>query len=122
MENIQQIRTHIDSALANGESGKYGACRKDLKIIYDAIKKNPILLWEDAYVSQLGKTIILMIHLDLIDDEDQNIGLAHMAYIYITKGLLREQKMLPEPDTCELFRIIKDRIILLKSFDDFFCG
>jgi len=120
MEKIQQIKALIDSAISSGENGKYSACRKDLSQIYHTIKEKPFLLWEDAFISQLGKSIILMIHLDLIDDEDQNIGLAHLAYLYITKGFLREQNMQPEPDSCELFRILKDRIILLKSFDDFF--
>ena len=56
---------------------------------------------------------------DLIDDEEKSIGLVLLAYLYLSKGIQKEEQM-PEIDLCEMFRIRKDRVILLKSFDDFF--
>lgn len=118
--SIEQVRESITQAIENGQNGKVTACKKDLRLIYKSIKEEPFLLWEDSFVSQLGKAIIMMMHLDLIDDEEQNIGLAHLSYIYISQGIIREESMGESADTCELFRLRKDRIILLKSFDDFF--
>ncbi|WP_372645854.1 hypothetical protein, partial [Ancylomarina sp.] len=79
----------------------------------------PLLLWDSNHVSQLGKSLILMLHLDLIDDEEKSIGLVLLAYLFLSKGIQREEKM-PEVDLSEMFRIRKDRVILLKSFDDSF--
>lgn len=120
--NQQQKTIHerIDKALSMGEQGKYSNCRKELKTLYQDLKENPFVLWEDPYISHLGKAIILMIHMDLLDDEDQNIGLAHLSYLFISKGLLMEDRREPLPDEDERFRILHDRVLLLKSFDDFF--
>lgn len=118
--SAEQLRNQIMLAIENGQEGKIGASKKALNLIYSSLKENPFLLWDDVLISQLGKAIIMMIHWDLIEDEDENIGLAHLAYIFLSKGIEKEESMQPESDLCELFRIRKDRVILLKSFDDFF--
>ncbi|RXQ93880.1 hypothetical protein EO244_09885 [Ancylomarina salipaludis] len=116
---IEKLQNIVLQALEFGQNGKTKACNEHLRLIYSSLQANPLLLWESSQVSQLGKSIILMLHLDLIDDEEKNIGLTLLAYLFLSKGIQNEEKM-PETDICELFRIRKDRIILLKSFDDFF--
>jgi len=115
-EKLQDI---VLQALEFGQNGKTRACNEQLRQIYSSLQTNPLLLWESSQVSQLGKSLILMLHLDLIDDEEKGIGLALLAYLFLSKGIQKEEQM-PETDLCEMFRIRKDRIILLKSFDDFF--
>ena len=118
--SLEQMRAIISEAIDLGQNGKIRACKSALRQIYKSIKEDPFLLWNDTFVSQLGKSIIMMIHWDLIDDEEENIGLAHLAYLYISKGIEKEESLQSGSDTCELFRLRKDRIIVLKSFDDFF--
>jgi len=117
---VEQLRATISEAIELGQNGKIRAGKEALRFIYKEIKEDPFVLWNDAFVSQLGKSIIMMIHWDLIDEEEENIGLAHLAYLYISKAIEAEEKRSPEVDTCELFRLRKDRIIVMKSFDDFF--
>ncbi|WP_421919056.1 hypothetical protein [Marinifilum sp.] len=119
-ERIEEFRALVSSAIKSGQNGKIKACKSTLREIYAEIKSDPFLLWDDTYVSQVGKAIIMMIHWDLIEDEDENIGLAHLAYLFISKAIEKEESLKPESDKCELFRLRKDRIIIMKSFDDFF--
>ncbi|MBN2596315.1 hypothetical protein [Labilibaculum sp.] len=116
----EQLRKLILQAIEKGQNGKIRACNKDLNAIYLILKKDPFLLWDDTAISQLGKAIIMMLHFDLIDDEEQNIGLAHLSYLFITRGIEKEENLAPEEDPAELFRLRKDRIILMKSCDDSF--
>ncbi|MDQ1771436.1 hypothetical protein GQR60_10010 [Labilibaculum sp. A4] len=116
----EQLRKLILQAIEKGQNGKIRACNKDLNAIYLILKKDPFLLWDDTAISQLGKAIIMMLHFDLIDDEEQNIGLAHLSYLFITRGIEKEENLAPEEDPAELFRLRKDRVILMKSCDDSF--
>lgn len=116
---IEELQDIVLQALELGQNGKTRACNEQLRKIYSALKTEPFLLWESNQVSQLGKSLLLMLHLDLIDDEEKNIGLVLLAYLFLSKGIHNEEQM-SEVDLCEIFRIRKDRIILLKSFDDFF--
>ncbi|WP_372756114.1 hypothetical protein [Labilibaculum sp.] len=116
----EKFRKLILEAIENGQQGKVKACNENLRSIYKTLKNEPFILWEDVLISQLGKAIIMMLHFDLIDDEEQNIGLAHLSYLFITRGIEQEEKLAQELDTCELFRLRKDRVVLMKSFDDSF--
>ena len=115
----EEFQNIVLQALDLGQNGKTRACNEQLRTIYATLKTEPLILWESSQVSQLGKSLLLMLHLDLIDDEEKNIGLVLLAYLFLSKGIQNEEQM-PEIDFCEMFRIRKDRIILLKSFDDFF--
>jgi hypothetical protein len=115
----EEFQNIVLQALDLGQNGKTRARNEQLRAIYATIKADPLILWDSNQVSQLGKSLILMLHIDLIDSEEKNIGLVLLAYLLLSKGIQREEQT-PESDSYEIFRIRKDRIILLKSFDDFF--
>lgn len=115
----EEFQNIVLQAIELAQNGKTKACNQHLRNIYSTLKTNPLILWENSQISQLGKSLLLMLHLDLIDDEEKSIGLVLLAYLFLTKGIQNEEEM-PETDLCEIFRIRKDRIILLKTFDDFF--
>ena len=115
----EELENIVLKALEFGQNGKTRACNEQLRLIYSSLQENPLLLWDSSLISQLGKSLILMLHLDLVDDEEKSIGLVLLAYLFLSKGIQNEEHM-PEIDLCEMFRIRKDRVILLRSFDDFF--
>jgi len=118
--NVDQMKQLVSEAIEQGQNGKIKDSNKALRKIYQILKKDPFILWDDVMVSQLGKAIIMMLHWDLIEEEEKNIGLALLSYLFISKGIEREEKLHIEGNLCELFRLRKDRIILLKSSDDSF--
>ena len=115
----EELQNIVLQAIELGQTGKTKACNKELRKIYATLKTNPLILWESSHVSHLGKTLLLILHLDLIDDEEKSIGLVLLAYLFLTKGI-RNEEQVSETDLDEIFRIRKDRILLLRSFDDFF--
>tara|TARA_R110001583_G_scaffold8075_4_gene39452 strand:- start:53888 stop:54538 length:651 start_codon:yes stop_codon:yes gene_type:complete len=115
----EELQNIVLQALEFGQNGKTRACNELLRQIYSSLQTDPLLLWDNSHVSQLGKSLILMLHIDMIDDEEKSIGLVLLTYLFLSKGIQKEEQM-PETDLCEIFRIRKDRVILLKSFDDFF--
>ena len=115
----EEFQNIVLQALDLGQNGKTRARNEQLRAIYATIKTDPLILWDSNQVSQLGKSLILMLHIDMIDDEEKNIGLVLLAYLFLSRGIQKEEQM-TETDLCEMFRIRKDRVILLKSFDDFF--
>ncbi len=117
--NKQEFQETVLQALELGREGKIRACNEKLRIIYSTLKTDPLMLWEDDHISHLGKSLLLMLHFDLIDDEEKSIGLALLAYLFLSKGIQNEEQM-PERNLNELFRIRKDRVLLLNNFDDFF--
>ncbi|RUT80015.1 hypothetical protein [Ancylomarina longa] len=120
LTSVEQMKQLVTEAIDLGQNGKIRDSKIALRKIYQILKKDPFILWEDIMVSQLGKSIIMMIHWDLLEEEEENIGLALLSYLYISKGIKREENLNSEVDLCELFRLRKDRIILLKSCDDSF--
>jgi len=120
MSNIEKLKFKIRESLSLVSEGKQAKAKQNLKYIYAEIEKSPFILWDDEIISHIGKCIIIMIYLDIFDDEDINIKLAHLAFVYISKGIHSEESK--GEDTCqdEIFRMRKDRLIILKSFDDFF--
>jgi len=115
----EELQNIVLQALEFAQNGKTRARNEQLRLIYSSLQENPLLLWDSNQVSQLGKSLILILHIDMIDDEEKSIGLVLLAYLFLSKGIQKEEQM-PETDLCEMFRIRKDRVILLKSFDDFF--
>lgn len=120
MNNTENIKLKIRESLSLINNGKQAKAKQNLKYIYAEIEKSPFILWDDELISHLGKCIIIMIYLDLFDDEDANIKLAHLAFIYISKGIYMEETKTEDVSQEEIFRMRKDRVIILKSFDDFF--
>ncbi|MRT93365.1 hypothetical protein [Ancylomarina sp. 16SWW S1-10-2] len=115
----EELQNIVLQAIELGQTGKTKACNKELRKIYATLKTNPLILWESSHISHLGKSLLLILHLDLIDDEEKSIGLVLLAYLFLTKGI-RNEEQISETDLDEIFRIRKDRILLLRSFDDFF--
>ena len=115
----EELQNIVLQALEFAQNGKTRARNEQLRLIYSSLQENPLLLWDSSQVSQLGKSLILILHIDMIDNEEKSIGLVLLSYLFLSKGIQKEEQM-PETDLCEMFRIRKDRVILLKSFDDFF--
>jgi len=116
----EELSKLVDQSIDLAQKGKTKLCREILRTIYAELKKDTLIMWHEPSISKLGKAIIIMLHLDLIDNEEKDIGLVHLAYLYISKGIENEERLKEEANIDELLRMRKDRIILTHGFDDYF--
>lgn len=83
---------------------------------------SPWLLWNFKEIAELGRACFVMLHYDIFDDEDTEITIAHLSYLFISRGieieigLLKEEKGTPS----RFFDITRDRIMLLNEYTDSF--
>ncbi len=84
----------------------------------EAIEEQPLLLWNSERINDLALAALRILLLDSIEDEEQEIRWVQKTFAFITQSLLRARENVAEAS--ELFDILKNRVVLLHSHDDFF--
>ncbi len=92
--------------------------RQLLKKLVEAVNEQPLLLWEKPQITALSQAALRVLLLDIIEDEEEEISWVQKTYAFITQALLKARE---EGQSAEqLFAILKNRVVLLHSHDDFF--
>lgn len=84
----------------------------------EIVDKSPLLLWNNEEIDRLAKASVYVLICDVIEDEETEIKWALRSFAYITQSLVRARKQDASSET--LFDILKHRVMLLNSHDDFF--
>ncbi len=120
----EELKKEIATALEYSQKGKMAKAKDSLLKVYEIVKKEPALLWNDADVAKLGKIFIIMNHFDLFEDEDTNISIAHLAYFFLSRAFELEKSNIDTEGinnySGPLFEILKDRIMIFENCDDSF--
>ncbi|PVX51075.1 hypothetical protein C7377_1408 [Balneicella halophila] len=112
----KQLNSLIDDIL--NHSGRGGKINQLLQNLVEAVNDQPLLLWDSKKIEALSQVALRVLFLDCIDDEDEEIQWAHKTFAYITQALVSGREKGKEDS--ELFHILRSRVILLHSHDDFF--
>ncbi len=122
MENKALLKEFIHSAFESGAAGRVSKSKEKLGQVWSIIRDDPFILWDEKDVRELGKSLIIMHHFELFDEENINISIAHLAYMYLTRAieLIESQKQESDNEQEDFFEVFKDRIIVLSQFDDSF--
>lgn len=91
---------------------------KALDEMVKLVDDSPLVLWEHDDIERLAKASIYVLFCDVITNEDVEIRWALRTYAYITQALLKARERNDSPE--KLFEILKHRVMLLNSHDDFF--
>ncbi len=84
----------------------------------EAVEDQPLLLWDSERINDLALAALRVLLLDIIEDEEQEILWVQKTFAFITQSLLRAREQ--EFEDSKLFDILKNRVVLLHSHDDFF--
>lgn len=102
----------------DADRGSTGKMHKLLNEVVSITMNNPLILWNEDEVKNLSQIALRVLFFDAIEEEEQEIVWAHLTFAYITQALLKARD--EESTDEELFEILKNRLILLHSHDDFF--
>lgn len=112
----EQLGKLIDRVLT--QKSRDRGSKELLENLVEAVNDQPLLLWDSKKLSQLSSVALRVLLLDIITDEEEEIAWVHKTYAYITQALLNARAN--GADKASLFDILKNRVILLHSHDDFF--
>lgn len=116
MNKKEQLYYLLEEIL--NQTGRSGKTKQLLVELVEAVNDQPLLLWDDTKIESLSQAALRVLLLDCIEDEDTEIAWAHKVYAYTTQALLRARE--EGKSHSELFDILRSRVILLHSHDDFF--
>lgn len=111
-KQLQELVNELLSQTGNGGS------KKLYEELVEAVNDCPLLLWDTEGIDTLSQAALRILLLDVIEEEDAEIQWAHKTYAFITQALLRGRAA--EAEVSVLFKILRNRVILLHSHDDFF--
>lgn len=102
----------------DADRGSTGKMYKLLNEVVEITMNSPLMLWNDDEIKNLSKIALRVLFFDAIEEEEKEIAWAHLTFAYITQALLKAREENATEDV--LFDILKNRLILLHSHDDFF--
>lgn len=120
MANAEDIVAQLArNIVESGENAKTVDSHKYLKILIPILKEFPAILWDNPELYNLSRALMMGYHSDAFDDEDDNILLTHLAYLYICRAeeLYIEDFM---HDNNSIFDVLRIKVLLLKTCEDSF--
>ncbi|MBS9767728.1 MAG: hypothetical protein KGV44_09350 [Flavobacteriaceae bacterium] len=116
MNSREYLQSLVSEALSQTDRG--GKTKKILREIVEAVNEQPLLLWDIEAIEPLSQVALRVLLLDVIEDEEAEIAWVNKSFAYITQALLKARE--DGKTDAELFDILKNRVVLLHSHDDFF--
>lgn len=111
-----QLHRLIDEVVSQTSRG--AKSNQLLKHLVEAVNHQPLLLWDSLKLKELSQAALRVLLLDSIEEEEEEIAWVHKTYAFITQSLVQARENGCEKS--ELFDILRNRVILLHSHDDFF--
>ena len=111
----QEFIDIINKTIKSIEAGKVDETDELLEDLFFEADSDPLVIWDEKEVYSLGKACATMYHRDIFLNEETNIVISHLAYVYFTRAL-----ELFSGDANTTYKILKDRILLLYTTADTF--
>lgn len=109
----------INKVLEFSGEGKQAKAQHILPFVYESIMQYPQLLWNNVEVWKVAKSLLVMHHYDMIDEEDEELKMIQMAFVFSQRSI----------ELCEIdvnahkedyFNALHTQIMLLSSCSDYF--
>ena len=110
----------VNKVLEFSGEGKQAKAQHILPFVYESVMQYPQLLWNNKEIWKIAKALLVMHHYDMIDDEDEEIKMLQMAFVFSQRAV-----ELSEPDEGnaaeeDYFHALHTQIMLLSSCQDYY--
>lgn len=109
----------INKVLDFSNEGKQAKAQHILPFVYESIMQYPQLLWNSVEVWKIAKSLLVMHHYDLLDDEEEELKMLHMALVYSQRAIEICESDL-ETHKESYFNALHTQIMLLSSCPDYY--
>lgn len=119
-ENPEEVFLAVlNKVLEFSNEGKQAKAQHILPFVYQSVMQYPQLLWNNTEVWKVAKALLVMQHYDMIDDEDEEIKMVQMAFVYAQRAAeLCEADVDANKDA--YFNSLHTQIMLLTTCSDCF--
>ena len=110
----------INKVLEFSGEGKQAKAQHILPFVYESVMQYPQLLWDNKEIWKIAKALLVMHHYDMIDDEDEEIKMLQMAFVFSQRAI--ELSAPNESDAADedYFHALHTQIMLLSSCQDYY--
>lgn len=109
----------INKVLEFSNEGKQAKAQHILPFVYESVMRYPQLLWNSVEVWKVAKALLVMHHYDLVEDEDDELKMLQMAFVYAQRAIeLCETDV--ERHKKHYFNALHTQVLLLSSCPDYF--
>lgn len=118
-ENPEEVLLSvIDTILDLSNQGKQAKAQHLLPFVYESVMRYPQLLWNNEQVWKIAKIFLVMHHYDMVEEEDEEMKMLHMAFVYAQRAieLCEANKNLQD----DYFKALHTQIMLLSSCSDYY--
>ncbi len=109
----------VNKVLDFANEGKQAKAQHILPFVYESVINYPQLLWDNVEVWKIAKSLLIMHHYDLIEDEADELRMLQMALVFSQRAIDLCEKDI-EANRNEYFKALQVQALLLASCSDYY--
>ena len=110
----------VNKVLEFSGEGKQAKAQHILPFVYESVMQYPQLLWDNKEIWKIAKALLVMHHYDMIDDEDEEIKMLQMAFVFSQRAVELSEPEEGSPADDDYFHALHTQIMLLSSCQDYY--
>ncbi len=119
-ENPEEILLAVvNKVLEFSNQGKQAKAQHILPFVYESVMQYPTLLWNNPELWKLAKSLLVMHHYDLVEDEDEEIKMLQMALV-MTQRAIELCESDKEHNKGHYFNALHTQVLLLSTCPDYY--
>lgn len=119
-ENPEEILLAVvNKVLEFSNQGKQAKAQHILPFVYESVMQYPTLLWNNPELWKLAKSLLVMHHYDLVEDEDEEIKMLQMALV-MTQRAIELCESDKEHNKEHYFNALHTQVLLLSTCPDYY--